>query len=147
VFLCTFIFTFISYKLIKWTKHKVIANSHIHNLLLIYNNNKVTITGFIDSGNALQDNNRPVSIINLDTFSKLTNISLEQYLTNDFKTLTHPHFINANTIAGSKKILVFTINELRIDSKTYQNILIGVSLNFDNTKEYKAILNSSFCFT
>lgn len=147
VFGCTFIFTFVSYKLVKWIKNKLTANSHIHNLLLVYNNNKISIKGFIDSGNALQDNNNPVSIINFDTFSKLTNISLQQYLTNDFTTLTRPHFISASTIAGSKKILVFTINELHLNNKIYKNILMGVSLNFDNTKEYKAILNSSFCFT
>lgn len=149
VFVVTFIFTFITCRLIYWLKYKITTSAQVYDTTLIHNNNKITVKGFIDSGNGLYDNNQPVNIINFDTFKQLTNITLNQYLTNDFDKLINPHFIEANTIAGKRKILVFTINELRINSpipKTYHNVSIGVSLNFDNTKEYKAILNSSFCF-
>lgn len=149
VFIVTFIFTFVACKLILWIKSKITTNSQIYDITLVNSNNKITIKGFIDSGNGLYDNNQPVNIINFDTFKKLTNISLNQYLTNNFKNLINPHFIEASTIAGKRKILVFTINELHInklDLKKYHNVTIGVSLNFDNTKEYKAILNSCFCF-
>ena len=70
-------------------------------------------------------------------------------MNNDFKDLINPHFIEANTIAGKRKILVFTINELHLNKtniKVYKNVTLGVALHFDNSKEYKAILNSSFCF-
>lgn len=146
VFATTFIFTFISCTLVSWIKSKIATNSNIYDTTLIHNNTKVTIKSFIDSGNALYDNNQPVSLINFDTFTKLTNLTLNQYLTNDFSTLISPHFINANTIAGKRKILVFTIHELHLKNKIYNNVKLGVALNFDNTKEYKAILNSTFCF-
>ena len=149
VFAITFIFTFITCKLIAWIKCKITANSHIYDTILINNNKQLHIKSFIDSGNALCDNNQPVSLINFDTFNKLTNISLSQYLNNEFSGLNNAHFINANTIAGKRKILVFTINELRVTKsniKVYKNVMLGVALHFDNTKEYKAILNSSFCF-
>ena len=146
VFATTLIFTIISSKLVTWVKNKICTNSNIYPTTLTYNNKKITIKSFIDSGNALLDNNQPVSLINLDTFLLLTNLTLNQYLKGDFSTLTNPHFISANTITGKRKILVFTIDELQIKQKIYKNIILGVALNFDNTKEYKAILNSSFCF-
>lgn len=148
-FAIAIIFTFITCKLISWLKNKVTTNSNIYDITLINNDIKITIKSFIDSGNALSDNNQPVSLINFDTFTKLTNITLNQYLTNEFNTLDNPHFINANTIAGNRKILVFTINELHLSkskTKIYKNVKLGVALHFDNTKEYKAILNCSFCF-
>jgi hypothetical protein len=149
VFAITIIFTYITCKLIAWLKTKIIANSNIYDITLINKKQSITIKSFIDSGNSLLDNNKPVSLINFETFSKLTNITLEQYLLNQFENLTNPHFIEANTIAGKRKILVFTINELHLNKsnvKVYKNVILGVSMNFDNSKEYKAILNSSFCF-
>ncbi len=146
VFAICIIFTFLISKLIPWLKSKITTNSNIHDITLINNNISVSIKSFIDSGNALHDNNEPVSLINFDTFNQLTNISLSQYLNNQFDTLNNPHFINASTIAGNRKILVFTINALHIKNKIYNNVKLGVALKFDNTKEYKAILNSCFCF-
>lgn len=148
VFAITIICTFICLKLIQWIKSKISTNANIYETVLVYNDTKLCIKSFIDSGNGLYDNNQPVSLINFDTFNKLTNISLNQYLTNNFN-LNNAHFINANTIAGKRKILVFTISELHINKSTptvYKNVTIGVTMHFDNTKEYKAILNSSFCF-
>lgn len=149
VFAITIIFTFASCKLISWIKSKINTNSNIFETTLILNDKKIKIKSFIDSGNELTDNNQPVSLINFDTFTQLTNLTLNQYLTNNFESLNNPHFINANTIAGKRKILVFTINELHLNKSTtkiFKNVTLGVALNFDNTKEYKAILNSSFCF-
>ena len=149
VFAVSIIFTFITCKLIAWIKAKISTNSNIYDTTLVNNNIKVNTKSFIDSGNGLYDNNQPVSLINFDTFSKLTKISLDQYLTNQFDSLNNAHFIEASTIAGKRKILVFTIDELhliRSSVKKYKNIVLGVALHFDNSKEYKAILNSSFCY-
>ena len=149
VFIVTFIFTFVACKLIVWLKSQITNNTNIYDITLICNNNRITIKGFIDSGNGLFDHGQPVNIINFDTFQKLTNLTLNQYLTKNFDNLVNPHFIEANTVAGKRKILIFSIEQLHIgksNPKTYHNVSIGVSLNFDNTKEYKAILNSSFCF-
>lgn len=149
VFGVTIASTLIVCKIIKWLKTKITTNSNIHEITLTNNDNKVVIKSFIDSGNGLCDNNEPVSLINFDTFSRLTNLTLNQYLTQQFSTLKDAHFINASTIAGKRKILVFTINTLTFNgkAKTYNHVKLGVALNFDNTKEYKAILNSSFCFS
>ncbi|MBQ8522874.1 MAG: sigma-E processing peptidase SpoIIGA [Clostridia bacterium] len=150
VFATTLIFTFVTCKLIVWIKSKITSNSNIYDITLINDDKKITTKSFIDSGNSLLDNNQPVSLINFDTFTRLTNITLNQYLTKNFTSLNNPHFINASTIAGKRKILVFTINELHLNKcsniKIYKNVKLGVALNFDNSKEYKAILNSSFCF-
>lgn len=148
IFSIVIISTFIIYKIINWLKSKIITNSNIYTAKLKFNGNSICIKSFIDSGNALYDNNQPVNLINFDTFSKLTNINLEQYLNNQF-SLNDAHYISANTIAGSKKILVFTIDELTINKqqpKIFKNVKLGLALNFDNKKEYKMILNSSFCY-
>ena len=149
VFAITIIFTFITCKLIAWIKSKISTNCNIYDISLINKDIEIKIKSFIDSGNGLYDNNQPVSLINFDTFTRLTRINLDQYLTNSFDNLNNAHFIQANTIAGKRKILVFTIDELHINkhtTKVYKNVRLGVALHFDNTKEYKAILNSSFCY-
>ena len=148
VFTVTIVSTFICCRLISWCKSKINNNAHIYDISLINNTQEIHLKAFIDSGNSLYDNNQPVSLINFDTFNKLTNISINDYINNKFDSLNNPHFIIANTIAGSRKILVFTIKQLQLKSnivKNFSNVQIGVSLHFDNTKEYKAILNSSFC--
>ena len=149
LFVITITYTIITCKLITWIKSKINTNCNIYDISLFNNGVELKIKSFIDSGNGLYDNNQPVSLINFDTFTKLTHISLDQYLAGDFNTLNNAYFINANTIAGRRKILVFTIDELHITKSTpriYKNIRLGVALRFDNTKEYKAILNSSFCY-
>lgn len=148
VFAISIIFTFITCKLIQYIKSKISTNSNIYDITLVNNGKSITIKSFIDSGNGLYDDNQPVSLINFDTFNKLTSLSLNQYLSNEFDSLKNAHFIEANTIAGKRKILIFTIAELHLNKSTpkiYKNVSIGVALHFDNTKEYKAILNSSFC--
>ena len=148
IFIIVFTFTLIVCKLITFIKSKIITNSNIYPITLINGVIKINIDSFIDSGNGLLDENQPVSLINFDTFKRLTNLTLDQYLHNQFNTLTNPHFISANTIAGKRKILVFTIDELHLNStqhKVYKNVKLGVSLHFDNNKNYKAILNSYFC--
>lgn len=148
VFITTILTTFILCKLISWIKTKIITNSNIYEITLTNNNKSVIIKSFIDSGNSLYDNNDPVSLINFDTFTKLTNLNLNQYLTNQFNELKDPHFITANTISGKRKILVFTIDKLSFNqhAREYYKVKLGVALHFDNSKEYKAILNSSFCY-
>lgn len=147
-FIITVVFTFISCKLVTWTKSKIVSNSNIFDVTLVNNGKQMNIKSFIDSGNGLYDNNSPVSLINFETFTKLTNISLTQYINNQFEGLNNAHFIEANTIAGKRKILVFTINELHLKHsrvKIFKDVKLGVALHFDNTQEYKAILNSTFC--
>lgn len=150
VYAITILATFVCLRLIRWVKSKVISSAQVYSTTLTYRGNSVSIKSFIDSGNSLTDlDNSPVSLINFDTFSKLTTTTLEEYLNNDFSKLNSPHFITANTIAGRKKILVFNIDTLILNGKKpveYHNIKIGVATNFDNSKEYKAILNSYFCF-
>lgn len=150
IFTITLISTFITLKIIRWVKSKVISNSHIYSTILTYKNNSINIKSFIDSGNSLSDlDNTPISLINFNTLKNLTNISLDEYLNNDFSKLNNPHFITANTIAGTKKVLVFNIDKLTLIGKstnTYYNVKIGVATHFDNSKEYNAILNSYFCF-
>lgn len=142
-------FTIVTCKLASFVKSKISTNSNIYPITLINGTAKIEINSFIDSGNGLMDNGQPVSLINFDTFSKLTNITLKQYLLKQFDTLKNPHFITANTISGKQKILVFTVDELHLKSthsKIYKNVKLGVSLHFDNCNNYKAILNSYFCF-
>lgn len=148
VVLLSIITSFITCKLIQYVKLKVHTNSHIHDVKLCLKNKTINVKSLIDSGNCLNDNCQPVSLINFDTFTKLTNISISDYLNNKFDSLNSPKFIFANTISGKRKILVFTIDSVTLinTNKHFDNVRIGVMLNFDNSKEYHAILNNSFCY-
>lgn len=143
----TILSSVIIYNLIKYIKFKILSNSHIHEINLTHQQNSIIIKGLIDSGNSLNDNLTPVSLINFDTFTRLTNISINDYINRRFSSLINPKFITAKSIGGVRQILVFTIDKLTIlnTNKSFSNIRLGVMLNFDNSKEYKAILNNCFC--
>lgn len=110
---------------------------------LEYNNKKISTISLIDTGNNLCFNNAPVSFINFDIFSKLTGITLDQFLTQKYID-NNCEFVDVNSLGGRKKLLLLKLNKIKIKINNKYKIInapqVAVSLKILK-KEYKMILN------
>ena len=133
--------TFIFEKVTKHIKFKIKTNNLIYPITLFSNGKSLKINAYLDTGNLLNYSGLPVVIINLDSFLKLNNINLIEYLTlNCDKILT-------NTVTGSKQLNMFKIDklELKIDGKTrtFTSPYVAVNRQFTKTN-YDALLGPLF---
>lgn len=121
------------------------VHSFIYSVKIKYKNKCVKVNAFLDTGNRLIDNQKPIVIINQKTFEKLCNIKLSYILLyKDLSRINNAHYIKYNTISGQDKLLVFSVDEFIVENKSTigsENILIGVSIK-PFGKEYDAILNA-----
>ena len=106
----------------------------------------ICCTGFLDSGNMLTDpvTNQPVCLINFKLFSQLfEHVQLQDILTEKVNLLKLGHYINFSTLNHTDKILVFQVDKMLIDNKTYEKPILGLSLkNFGFGTDM--ILHNSF---
>ena len=113
----------------------------IYNVQLNYLDNFVKCKAFLDSGNRLVDekSNKPVILINYEILSKLSNVKLSDILLNRINkiNLKNVHELEVKSIAKSSKILVFEIDNILIENKKINNVLVGISL-----KSFKENLNA-----
>ena len=121
-------------------KLRINTNSYIYKTTLRHKDKKISINAYLDTGNLLNLDGKPIIIVDLDVYLKLTNTSLITYLTSNSTKLT------TNTITGSNSLKIFSIDEIAItiDKRTVKlkNQLIAVNNTnkFKNTN-YKALLS------
>lgn len=144
--LIVFFYLYFLFKLIVVLNQKKSVTNYIYSIVLKNNNKTYNLKGFLDTGNQLNYNYYPVSLINLNTFYKVFNILPQNLLLNNIPkdTLNNANFIMANSISGQKKILVFTVDELTVvqdyRSLVYKNAYIGLALtNFNDN--FDCLLN------
>jgi len=141
------LFTYLLRKCFDIILLKAKTNSNICKIELTFNNKKISTSAFLDTGNNLNLNNKPVSIINFKLFNSLTGISLSNFLAKNY-SLKNQEFVEVATITGRKKLLSFELQELKIKSKktnhTYLKPSVAISLQFNNSKDYDIILNNYY---
>jgi len=141
---------YFSIKLIKlYEKQKTIAN-FVYEIEVSDNGKIIKDTAFLDSGNVLVDYDyMPIFIVNFNFFAKLyQDITFEDLLTKNFKNLKSPHYVKSCFASGKSKILVFSINCLKIHDldKIIQinNARIGISYSrFDKNFNCNMLLNAN----
>lgn len=103
----------------------------IYNLTLQDGFNTVNGLAFLDTGNQLYSNNKPVTIINYKLFNALyPNISLQSILLKKDLPLKRKSYIKINALAKYQdSMLIFEIDSLTINSKQVNNAIVGLSLN------------------
>ena len=103
--------------LIKSINNKKSILSFVYEIEITNDYKSIKDTAFLDSGNILCDNidNSPIFIINYCLFKKLyKNISFTDLLTKDYKNLKNPHYVKSTFAGGSGKLLVFSVDLLKI---------------------------------
>lgn len=102
---------------------------------------------FLDSGNKLTDNEKPIILINYKLFNKLhPNIKLSDILLKRYNkfNLKNVHEIEIKGLAKSSKIMIFEIDNIEIKdiNLKFENVLCGLSLkDFETNLNADCILN------
>lgn len=109
------------------------------------NSKKVSITAFLDTGNLLQFGQKPITIINYQTFCKLhPKVKFEDILLKRDIDIKNSNYIEIESLENMKeKMLVFEVDKLIVKDKTIDNALLGLSLkNFSQKLKADAILSN-----
>lgn len=139
IFIC-YVYVLILKKLIISLRQKIKQNNYVYTCTLINNEKKITTNCFLDSGNNLLDGatKKPINIINADLLFKITEIKIEDLLTQNYSSLKNAHHLSVQTVSGTSKILVFAIDKLELkDDKKVINIeepLLGLTYTKLKTK-------------
>ena len=123
----------------KHQKIRLKTNNYIYPVELEFNNNKIKINAYLDSGNLLQFEQKPVIILDLNVFLKLSKTDLINYY------LNNTNKIQTNTVTGSQNLKLFKIDKITIfatEKIEIENQYIAINTNnsFKNTN-YQALLS------
>ena len=137
-------------------KKNFTISNFVYSIKIINNNLEIIDTAFLDSGNTLVDNldNSPIFVINFKIFHSLyPNVSMEDILCKNFKSLKDAHYVKSNFASGSSKMLVFSVDCLEINSNNNTIKIKNAKLGLCYSKFYKnfncnMLLNiNAFCKT
>ena len=106
---------------------------------------KTSSLAFLDTGNKLTKDNKPITIINYTLFNKLyPEISLQNLLLKKYIGLKNEQYIEVESLENMKqKILIFEVDELTIDNKNVQNAILGLTFqNFSQKLNCDAIISN-----
>lgn len=144
-FICVIIIvaTYIFDLVVKHLQSKIKTNNLIYDITLTHNKHSIKLQAYLDTGNFLNQNGKPVLIVDLKSYLKLTNTNLIDFYLKKTETL------NAKTINGSNNLKCFKIDKLNIKHKNFnaelfnQIIAINTSNCFKDTN-YQALLSPLF---
>lgn len=135
--------TYIYENIIKHLKFKIKTNNLIYKITLYCNKKKLHLNAYLDTGNFLNLDGKPILIVDIDTYLKLTNKSLIDFY------LEKGEFISTGTVTGSSNLKLIKIDKLELkygkENKIYteQYIAVNNSNIFKNTN-YQALLTPLF---
>lgn len=112
--------------------------------LTICDQQKITIDAFLDSGNCLSLNGKPITIINFKVFNLLyPNISVTDLLLKKPLPLKQQKYVDVKGVSSkSEKILTFQVDSLNVNNNQMQNAVLGLSLrDFSGDTNSDAIIS------
>ena len=123
-------------------KHK--NDNLLFDVILNDGANQIKATAFLDTGNTLQFDGKPISIINFDIFSKLyPKIPITDILLKKTLPLKNFSFFDVGGIGKTQQIIIFEINQLEIKNKKISSVILGLSLkNFSQNTNSEMIISN-----
>lgn len=129
---------------------KYVLNKNTHSKLLFEaqiecNGNTIKIPAFLDSGNKILVDGKPVCIINYKTFNSLyPNIKLTDILLKNKLEIKNAKYIEIQSIGSqTQKLLSFEADSIQINSKKTENIRLALSLvDFSKKTESDIIISN-----
>lgn len=120
-------------------------DKYLYKITLIEKEKTITTTAFLDTGNKLNSNNKPISIINYKIFQKLyPKILLMDILLKKQLPLKNSTYFEVKSIGTPQKILIFEIEKIVINKREIENPLLGLSFeNFEKTTRCDAIISTN----
>lgn len=119
-------------------KNQSKTNNYIYSIQLELNKHKIKLNAYLDSGNLLEYNNKPVMIIDKNSYLKLVK-------TDFVKLGLTSNSISTNTITGTRNLQLIKIDKIIIYSKkkiVIENQYIAInSINAFKNSNYQALLS------
>ncbi len=137
------VFTYIFEKIAKQIKLKIQTGNLIFPTTLTLNNNSIKINSYLDTGNFLNIDGKPMLLLDLEAYLKLSKLNIIDFLTNNSST------ISTSTVAGNNKLKVFKVEkiEIKTEKKTliYENTFVAVNTtNCFKNANYQALISPLF---
>lgn len=135
--------SYIYEKLIQHLKFKIKTNNLIYKVTLHLGKKKLRLNAYLDTGNFLNLDGKPILIVDIDTYCKLTDKNLIDFY------LEKGQSISTGTVTGEKNLKLIKIEKLELkqgkQTKIYTEQYLAVNSNniFKNTN-YQALLTPLF---
>ncbi len=136
-------FTYLFEAIAKHIKFKLQINNLVYPITLKLQNHTVNINAFLDTGNMLNLNGKPVLILDLSSYLKLSKQNYVEYILNSSE------HIQTSTITGKNNLKIFELDLLKIKIngklKQIEKPLVAVNCvdKFDKTG-YQALISPAF---
>lgn len=145
VILMSLIFSYLFEKIVKHIKLKMNLNNLVYKVKLTNEKQTLSINAFLDTGNMLTIDGKPVMILDLSSYLKLTNKTYIDYV------LSPPNSPNLslNTVAGTTNLKLVTLSKMQItlNGKTKEILSPIVAINTTNkfnSTNYQALISPAF---
>lgn len=145
ILLGVFLLLSLFYKLLKSIKKKNEFAINMCKLILDKCDISIKISAYIDSGNLLTYNEKPVIIISYPTFKKLCKIENKDFIKSNYN-IENSCYITTQSANGQNKMLVFDIDKVTLLEKDRQrqlDCIIGLTLaDIENKFGCNALIGS-----
>lgn len=137
-------------KIYRYLQSKMRVSTYFFQTKLFVNNKYHSLTGYIDTGNNLYDNDKkPIVVLSFNHFVNIfSNIPVYKILLKNIteKDIKNSHYIEVCTVNAKEKMLVFKADELLLndtkgDRRIFKDISVGVSNK--SFEEYDLILHNN----
>lgn len=147
--ICIFGYLYLATKIIAVVRNERKTAKSTYKIVLTCHGKEYPLTGFLDTGNMVYDNGKPVIILGYRAFKKIfKNIELSSLITNRIssKELEDAHYINMSSANNNSQMLVFQIAKLEItdtkETAVYNDINAGLS--YKNFNNFDCLLHPDF---
>ena len=138
--------TYIALKnIITYCSVKQKNSQFLYTAMLTEGAKQISITAFLDTGNCIVKDGKPVTIINFKTFNMLfPTISITDILLKKNLPIKNQTYTEINSLSNmNEKILLFEIDSLSINKRETKDALLGLSLiNFNKKTNSDAIISN-----
>lgn len=142
-----FLIYYFTISIIKFARCKLAISNFVYDVIIFNEGKEIKTKAFLDSGNMLKDqDSTPIFIINQKLFNKLyKDISFSDLLIKNFKNLKKAHYVKSAFASGGSKILVFSVNSVKIvgcKDIEIKNAKLGIAYSkFDKNFDCDMLLN------
>lgn len=103
----TYLLEFVS----KHIKNKILTNKYVYEISILSNKQSINLNAYLDSGNLMKINGKPVIVIDFNTYLKITNSNpVDFYIKNINK-------VSTNTITSKKQLPLIELEYVEIKLK------------------------------
>lgn len=151
IVLIVYFYIYLLFKLISYLKHKGKNLSLYYDVVITIKDKKYYVRGYIDSGNNIFDDGKPVVVFSRSAFAKtFKEFPLQNLLLCKTQNIpfTNAHFVDYHTASGVSQMLIFDVDKIELKnserSVERSDVLVGVGKTNMFSNSFDCLLNNDF---